>query len=111
MITHEIRDNPEKIWLEPGCSPERCWCENVLDDCEEPGCGAKAVGYVREDIVDHATREAARIADENARLRAGLVDPAVVHINMLAGVIAKPSLAQIIHIYGEDALRAALEGK
>lgn len=72
MITHEIRDNPEKIWLEPGCSLERCWCENVLGDCEEPGCGAKAVGYVREDIVDHATREAARIADENARLRAAL---------------------------------------
>ena len=48
---------------------------------------------------------------ENERLRAALADPAKVHINMLAGVIAKPSLAQIIHIYGEDALRAALEEK
>lgn len=51
-IIHEVRDNPEKIWLEPGCSPERCWAETRLDDCEEPGCGAKAVAYVREDIVD-----------------------------------------------------------
>lgn len=50
-------------------------------------------------------------AAEIERLRAALADPAKVHINMLAGVIAKPSLAQIIHIYGEDALRAALGEK
>lgn len=37
-----------------------------------------------------------------------LADPNVVHVNMLRGTIARPSLAQIIHIYGADALRAAL---
>lgn len=37
-----------------------------------------------------------------------LSDPVVVHVNMLRGGIAKPSLAQIIHIYGEEAIRAAL---
>lgn len=43
-------------------------------------------------------------------LREALADPSAVHVNMLRGGIARPSLAQIIHIYGEDALRAALEG-
>lgn len=33
-----------------------------------------------------------------------LTDPAVVHLNMLRGTIAKPSLKQIIHLYGVDAL-------
>ena len=33
-----------------------------------------------------------------------LSDPAVVHLNMLRGTIAKPSLKQIIHLYGVDAL-------
>ena len=51
------------------------------------------------------------LAENNQRLRAALADPATVHINMLTGAIAKPTLAQIIHIYGADALRAALEGK
>ncbi|QVJ07683.1 hypothetical protein L7H23_01330 [Sphingopyxis sp. BSN-002] len=37
-----------------------------------------------------------------------LADPNAVHVNMLRGGIARPSLAQIIHIYGEDAIRAAL---
>jgi len=73
MTVHEMRDNPEKIWLEPGCSPERCWCENPLDDCDEDGCGAEAIGYVREDIVEHAAREAEKLAEDNQRLRAALV--------------------------------------
>lgn len=38
-----------------------------------------------------------------------LQDPVSVHLNMLTGKIAKPSLAQIIHLYGEDALRAAID--
>lgn len=181
-IIHEVRDNPEKIWLEPGCSPERCWSEMPLDDCEEHGCGAKAVAYVREDIVDtiravgnslgeqlqsmidnagkvanlraklerlcDAAQAVIRVADratvefdglkaaiasahtadkpahsafansENvndllaamSQVRA-LENPNVVHLNMLRGVIAKPTLAQIIHLYGAEAIRAALPPK
>jgi len=37
-----------------------------------------------------------------------LSDPNVVHLNMLRGTIAKPSVDQIIHLYGVDALVAAL---
>lgn len=42
--------------------------------------------------------------EENAKLS----DPVAVHLNMLRGTIAKPSIENIIHIYGEDVLRAAL---
>lgn len=41
-------------------------------------------------------------------LSAALSDPNVVHVNMLRGTIARPTPAQIIHIYGTDAIRAAL---
>lgn len=37
-----------------------------------------------------------------------LTDPVVVHANMLRGTIAKPTLDQIIHLYGVDALCRAL---
>lgn len=50
-------------------------------------------------------------ADTITALRAeveALKDPNVVHVNMLRGGIAQPSIAQIIHIYGEDAILAAL---
>lgn len=39
---------------------------------------------------------------------AALSDPICVHVNMLRGTIAKPTLEQIIHIYGVDALCKAL---
>lgn len=53
-------------------------------------------------------------AEEIARLKAGLADPAVVHLNMLRGVIAKPDMGQIGHLYPEiarerDALKAQIE--
>ena len=41
-------------------------------------------------------------------VEAVLRDPNAVHVNMLRGGIARPSFAQIIHIYGEEALLAAL---
>jgi hypothetical protein len=43
-----------------------------------------------------------------ARLEGALSDPVAVHANMLRGTIAKPTVEQIIHLYGADALRAAL---
>ena len=42
-------------------------------------------------------------------IRADLVqDPVTVHANMLRGTIAKPTVEQIIHLYGVDALTKAL---
>ena len=43
-----------------------------------------------------------------ARLRVLANDANAVHINLLRGSLARPSVEQIIHIYGADALRAAL---
>jgi hypothetical protein len=43
-----------------------------------------------------------------ARLEGSLSDPVAVHANLLRGTIAKPTAEQIIHLYGADALRAAL---
>lgn len=37
-----------------------------------------------------------------------LSDPDAVHLNLLRGTLARPSVAQIIHLYGAEALRAAL---
>ena len=37
-------------------------------------------------------------------MRRLLADPVAVHINMLRGGIAKPSIRDIIHLYGRDAL-------
>ena len=37
-----------------------------------------------------------------------LSDPNAVHINMLHGTVAKPTLDQIVHLYGVDALCKAL---
>lgn len=41
-------------------------------------------------------------------LAAELTDPIAVHANMLRGTIAKPTVEQIIHLYGVDALCKAL---
>lgn len=56
----------------------------------------------------HAIKMAQDNEREIERLRAALQDPATVHINMLRGTIAKPTLAQIIHLYGDESIRAAL---
>lgn len=37
-----------------------------------------------------------------------LADSNAVHVNLLGGRIARPSIEQVIHIYGRDALLAAL---
>jgi len=112
MIVHEMRDNPEKIWLEPRCSPERCWCEDPLDDCDEDSCGEKAIGYVREDIVEHAAREAKRLAEDNQRLRAALKEIAKPTYGTEFGM-SDEDKADILgrHLFAkQDLARAALSG-
>lgn len=37
-----------------------------------------------------------------------LQDPVAVHLNMVAGKIAKPLPTQLIHIYGEEAIRSVI---
>jgi len=37
-----------------------------------------------------------------------LADPDAVHLNLLRGTLARPSVEQIVHLYGAEALRTAL---
>lgn len=39
-----------------------------------------------------------------------LTDPVTVHANMLRGTIARPTVEQIVHLYGRDALTKVLVG-
>jgi hypothetical protein len=74
---------------------------------------------LQADLLTVSKREAATIArhDEKmetaeariAELEAIIADPVAVHANMLRGMIAKPSVANIIHLYGDE-LRATLTG-
>ena len=52
-------------------------------------------------VVDEAIRQVVEPSMVQADL---LLDPNVIHVNMLRGSIAKPSLKQIIHIYGAENL-------
>ena len=66
-------------------------------------CGYKeapiTVGMAADLVLDLIDRPA---------VQPDLTDPVVVHANMLRGAIAKPTLDQIIHLYGVDALCRAL---
>ena len=61
--------------------------------------GAQGVGNAAYLIARH------RIASET-ELAARLKDPAMVHVNMLSGGIAKPPATSIWHIYGKELLDA-----
>lgn len=70
-------------------------------------CGCHASG-APEMLRDNAIKVWNTRTNTNAELVEALRDPNAVHVNMLRGGIAKPSLAQIIHIYGRDAVAEAL---
>ena len=69
---------------------------------------------IRDSIVEDAlSRFIAQIIEVAAKHKPpapspDMSDPTVVHLNMLRGTIAKPSVEQIIHVYGIDALCKAL---
>lgn len=63
-------------------------------------------------VGDHVAESLANeAAAKIEHLRMLLADPVAVHTNILRGVIAKPTLEQIIHLYGKDAISAALGKK
>jgi len=72
---------------------EKCGCMGHNDLC----------GCQNEDPADYPKR--CDLPPTHAQIMA---DPNAVHINLLRGTIAKPTVAQIIHLYGADTLRAAL---
>lgn len=92
---------PERIGT---CDP----CNRVgMRHCAHADTCGNSVEWVRADLAAAVVAERDALRAEVERLR----DPVAVHANMLRGTIAKPSLAQILHLYGADAIRAALAGK
>jgi hypothetical protein len=73
-------------------------------------CTSEGGGRIPTWPLKEAARRLSELERENARLREAVADPVAVHLNMLRGGIAKPSINNIIHLYGADALRAALAG-
>lgn len=63
---------PDRIWLEPDCAPfgERGWSSTPLDDCDDLGCGALAVEYIRADLT--APSPALTDADVERAAKAGI---------------------------------------
>jgi len=61
----------------------------------------------RDDLARALLDARAELAQARADTEA-LSDPNAVHINMLHGTVAKPTLDQIVHLYGVDALCKAL---
>jgi hypothetical protein len=83
------------LWLEANTIPDE-----PMSQC---------ISWLACRIVEaHERAVTAQPVDETERLREVIADPNAVHVNMLRGSIAKPSIAQFIHLYGEDAVRAAL---
>lgn len=71
-------------------------CENEQD--------ARFIAWCREGVpalIALATAQAAQIA--------GMQDPVAVHANMLRGTIAKPTVDQIIHLYGREAFQPMID--
>ena|SRR5665213_1429756 len=62
------RPDPEFIYLAPRCeglsSEGRAWCED-RHDCEDEGCGLKAVKYIKADTFE-IVREASRLFEQAA---------------------------------------------
>lgn len=71
-----------------------------------PAVNREAVEQRARAVKADAERDAANALLEPAA--PDLSDPVTVHANMLRGTIAKPSVEQIIHLYGVDALAKAL---
>jgi hypothetical protein len=68
-------------------------------DYEARICSALAAPSQQEGVTEHP---------DAAVLHALASDPNVVHINLLRGSMARPTVEQIIHIYGKETLEAAL---
>ncbi len=86
------------------------WNERAgLFEAENPVTFITMCAATEEDCEDSNARYTARIlAALDLTPAPDLSDPVAVHLNMLRGTIAKPSVEQIIHLYGAEVLRAAL---
>ena len=95
----EWKSGPYDVWREFGRYQLYHWSV-VVGEPHKTASAAKAAAQA-----DH---EARILPALEPAVQPDLTDPVVVHANMLRGAIAKPTLDQIIHLYGVDALCRAL---
>ena len=93
----EWKSGPYDVWREFGRYQLYHWSV-VVGEPHKTASAAKAAAQA-----DH---EARILPALEPAVQPDLTDPVVVHANMLRGTIAKPTLDQIIHLYGVDALLA-----
>jgi len=60
------------------------------------------------DVTQAAEAKVEALTAERDALREALADPNAVHANLLRGSIARPSVSQIIHVYGREAILTEL---
>lgn len=115
MVQEGLREALAEAYRKGATDVHNYWVNNPGEPPQgDPEFGEAASDYASAalDIFDSLARALSATpappVDETDRLRIALADPNAVHVNMLRGGIAKPSIAQIIHIYGEEAIRAAL---
>ena len=112
LVWIEIED--DDCDFEAFASGLRYWIVSVTDHQHTVKCNTYEIG----DCLTVEKAKAAAQADYEARILAALApseaggvdlsSPVAVHLNMLRGTIAKPTVEQIIHLYGFDALLTAL---
>lgn len=85
-----MTDMPERIWAFDFWEGNIPRTGDWTDERSEAPEGAAE--YIRADVVE-----------------AHLSDPVTVHANMLRGSIAKPTVEQIIHLYGREAFQPMID--
>lgn len=78
-------------------------------DAASPKNGPGRVVKLERGYAKAIIAEIEQAAAHGMRVHTSLLDPVTVYVNMMHGQIAKPSVRQIIHIYGREALLAELE--
>lgn len=89
------------IWLKEGKRWCDCYYDHICDEWRTSRPSGKLVWVKAAQVSHWMPRPSAPTAlAAPAPDAPDLTDPVVVHYNMLRGTIAKPSVAQIIHLYG-----------
>lgn len=97
----------EPVTVEQVTAMDEDIAHRIICEFRPDGWPAKEAETAR--LIARARLAATRAAEERVEALANaLLDPVVVHTNMLKGTIAMPEPASIWHIYGAKALLAAM---
>lgn len=98
-VVRRPREIPEHVWQ----AARTHWQCNPAD---EPGYRQPEANVGQQRLLITSRAIMAERALVEAEWTAKLSDPNAVHAMMLRGTIAKPSISQIVHLYGGEVTRA-----